>query len=203
MPQSRRAPATPLGPLPLGPLVLVLAAAACGNVAQAAADGATDDPASAEVMATPSGRDASQDTVVVNVGDPYLTSDFETTYLGMAELPLGNGNVYTEGTCVTLLFEATYLATPGGRAVFRPSVRGYLDDGRVAENDDTGVGCGVSGVRELGYESGPRRNFEKGETARLFVGAIHIPAADAGKLQYVTLYGDEHTRMAVEIVHAP
>ena len=109
----------------------------------------------------------------------------------------------SNGSCVTLLFEVTYLDTPGSRAVFSPISRGNFDDGRVAASDDTGVGCDVRGMRALGYESGPRRNFKKDETARVFIGAIHVPAADEGRLAYATVYGDDRTRMAVEIVHTP
>lgn len=208
MPRPTCLPACPQRPWPThGLLPLALAAligtAACGDAAQAEAGSATATPAAVPSSAAAAATGSAEDTTVIHAGDTYDTSDFTTTYQGMAKLPLGNGNVFTDGTCVTLLFEATFLDTPGGRAVFRPAVRGHFDDGRVAENDDTGVGCGVAGVRAAGYESGPRRNFAKDETARVFVGAIHIPLADEGRLAYVTLYGDEDTRFAVEYVEEP
>jgi hypothetical protein len=182
----------------------------CGSDAQAddaSADSSMESAVSANAMAesaaVPAGRDESQDTVTYNAGDIYEDSGFKTTYLGMAKLPLGNGNVFDDGSCVTVLFEATYLETPGSSNAFRPAVKGYFTDGREAGTDETGVGCDTKGIRALGYEFSPRRRFTKGETARLYAGAVHIPAADEGKLAYVTLFGSVFTRMAVKIVETP
>jgi hypothetical protein len=102
---------------------------------------------------------------------------------------------------LTLLFEATFLSPTGQESdEFRPSVKGYFADGREAESDNTGVGCGVRPLAGLGYESGVRRRIAKDEAVRVYVGAIYIPTADAGQLEYATLYGGDDTRMSFEIV---
>ncbi len=177
--------------------------AACGDAAQADEAQVAAEGGMPAASAMPERRDASQDTVTYRVGDVYEVAAFKAKYLGMAKLPLGTGRVFTDGSCVTLLFEVTYGATSGSSGRFRPSAKGYLTDGRIAENDDTGVGCETKGIRALGYTSAPRHSFKDGETTKLFIGAIHLPPADADKLAYVTLYGSDRTRVAVEIVATP
>lgn len=197
MSHSSRRSRTLLRPPALGRSLGVLATAlllACGDGPD---DGAAQAAAAAPDAAPVQEAEATlQGPRVYHIGDVYDNGEFRATYLGMVQLPLGTGNVFDEGTCVTLLFEATFLGV--GRDRFSPSVRGIFPEGREAGNDNTGVGCETRGVRDQGFEGAPRRRFEVDETARLFVGAIHIPDADAGQLQYVTLYGDDEIRMAVE-----
>ena len=197
----------PLIPRSRGYLPLCLLAAsllaACADAAQTDDSQAAAASAMPAASAIPEGSGTYDDTVTYRVGDVYEEASIEAKYLGMAKLPLGTGRVFSEGSCVTLLFEVTYRETPGGSGRFRPSAKGYLTDGRTAENDETGVGCEIKGIQALGYKSSPRHSFKDGETAKLFVGAIHLPDADADKLDYVTLYGSDRTRVAVEIVETP
>ncbi len=119
----------------------------------------------------------------------YTDGEFDAVYLGLAKIPVGP-DIWPDGACYTVLFEVTYLDPYDyGNDQFRPSVDGYLTDGRVADDDDSGVGCDQKVLADSGYERGVDTTLAGGETAKIYSGAFHVSAADVGLLDVVTLFG--------------
>ena len=123
------------------------------------------------------------------VGDTYTDGEFNAVYLGLAEIPLGP-DIWPDGACYAPLFEVTYTDAFGlGPNSFSPAVDGYLTDGRIADDDNTGVGCDTKVFVDAGYVRGVDSILDKDESAKVYGTPFRVAAADAGLLDIVTLYG--------------
>ncbi len=152
------------------------------------ADAGTDVGTVASSSAADSAPD-SPDGGRYDVGDTYTDGEFDAVYLGLAKIPVGP-DIWPDGACYTVLLEATYLDPYDyGNDRFSPSVDGYLTDGRVADGDDSGVGCDQKVLADSGYERAVDTSIASGETAKIYSGAFHVSAADVGLLDVATLFG--------------
>lgn len=125
------------------------------------------------------------------VGDIYDDGEFRAEYLGLALLKLGAHSTWTDGECYAFLVEVTRYndhLNSGGTDTFNPSTRGILPDGSETERDGSGVGCDSKPLREAGYQRTHKARLKVGESARVWTGAFHLPAA-SGALQGVQLHG--------------
>ncbi len=123
------------------------------------------------------------------VGDTYTDGEFAAVYLGLVEIPLGP-DIWPDGACYAIAWDATYLDPAGfGSDEFRPSIDAYLADGRLGDNDQTGVGCDQKVLEPAGYARGIETTIAGGETVRIYSGPFRVAAADIGAIDIITLFG--------------
>ena len=123
------------------------------------------------------------------VGDTYTDGEFSAVYLGLIEIPLGP-DIWPDGACYAVAWDATFLdPLEFGSDEFQPAVDAYLLDGRVADDDQTGVGCDQKVLPPAGYERGIETTIAAGETVRIYSGPFRVAAADIGSVDIVALFG--------------
>lgn len=127
--------------------------------------------------------------LVVDVGDLYENGEFEAIYQGMAQIPVGP-DVFEGGACYVLLWEATFLdPLDVGEDAFSPAVDAYLSDGRIAEDDVSGVGCDQGVLADAGYAQAAATSIPVGDAMSVYSGPFHVAEADIGTIDIITLFG--------------
>ena len=165
----------------LGLSVLILTSCGSGENAES---GAGDNQTSGVTPKTHEGPYA--------VGDTYDDGEFAATYLGLAELSLGKYSQWSDGKCYAFLVNVTRhtdLQNSGGTDKFSPATKGVLTGNRETERDMTGVDCNTKPLGALNYLRTHDAKLHVGESAKVWTGAIHVPAADAGAFEGIVLYG--------------
>ena len=87
----------------------------------------------------------------------------------------------------------------GGTDTFNPATNGVLTGNRETERDMTGVDCNTKPLAELNYLRTHDSKLHVGESARVWTGAIHVSAADAGDFEGIALYGSNDDLFEPEV----